>query len=92
MENTINGYDHETLPLALEAVQILAGELPLNLILGELRRVYREAEDGLKAMHRFFSAAGDESFTRTNLDCQQICDTWLRSLDAALYRLETDAG
>lgn len=40
----------------------------------------------LREMHRFSHDAGDES-----LDHQQSCDAWLRSLDAALQRLETDA-
>lgn len=92
METTINGYDHQTLPLALEAVHILAEELPLTVILRELHHVYREAGDGLQELHRFYSDAGDEPSTKTNLDCQQICDTWLRSLDAALYRLEPTPG
>lgn len=70
------GHDDKTLPLALEALHSLAGELPLEVILLELRGVYRAAEE--------------EPLTRTNADYQHICDSWIRSLDAALWRLETD--
>ncbi len=92
MENTINGYDQQTLPLALEAVHILAEELPLAIILGELRRVYRNAGDGLQELHRFYRDAGDEPSRQANLNHQQICAAWLRSLDAALVQMEPAPG
>ena len=77
MEITISGYDHQTLPLALEALHALAAELPLEVILLELRRFYR--------------VLWDDSSTETDSYYHQICDTCLRSLDAALRRMEIDA-
>ena len=72
MDALTYGHDNKTLPLALEALHALAGELPLEVILMELRGVYRAAED------------------EPGPDYQHLCDTWIRSLDAALWRLETD--
>ena len=77
METTFNGYDSQTLPIALEAVHILAEELPLEVILLELRSAYR--------------TVADDPSTQSSPDYRQLCDTWLQSLDAALWRLETDA-
>ena len=76
MDVLINGYNDEALPLAREALQTLAAEMPLEDILLELRRYYR--------------AAWDDPFTRENPDYRQVCDAALRALDAALWRLETD--
>ena len=78
MDALINGYDDQTLPLAQEALHALAAELPLEVILLELRRVYR--------------AVGDDPSTQNSPDYQQICHTYLCCLDAALWKLETDAG
>ena len=70
-------------PLAQEALAALAAELPLEVLLLELRRFYRAAWDG--------------PVTRSSVDCRQVCDTSLaaldtalRALDSALWRLETD--
>lgn len=71
MDATTNGYRNETSPLALEALHAAASELPLEVIL-KLRPVYR--------------AAWEDASLQTNPDYHEICDTWLRSLDTALWR------
>ncbi len=64
----------ETLPLAFAALHDVAEELPLEVILLELRDIYR--------------AQMNEDL---GPDYQQLCDTSLRALDAALWRLETES-
>ncbi len=61
---------------ALDALREAAEELSLETILLQLRELYR--------------AARDDEFTRTSPDYARVCDTSLRALDAALWRLETD--
>jgi hypothetical protein len=65
-----------TTSLAVAVLRDVAAELSLETILSELRDFYR--------------AAQDDEFTRTNPDYARICDTSLRALDAALWRLEAD--
>lgn len=67
----------ETQCLAFAVLRDVAEELSLETVLLELRDFYREARD--------------DEFTRTNADYAHICDTSLRALDAALWRLETDS-
>ena len=78
MDAIINGIDDEAVPLAFSALNAIAAELPLEVILLELRDFYRKAQD--------------DAFTRTCPDYQQICDSALRALDTALWRLETEEG
>ena len=60
---------------AFASLREMAGEISLEDILLELRRFYR--------------ATLDESDGQTCPDYHWICDTSLRALDAALWRLET---
>ncbi len=66
----------ETMSLSFAALHDIAEELPLEVILLELRDFYR--------------AAQDDEFTRTCPEYQCVCDTSLRALDSALWRLESD--
>ena len=77
MDALIHGINDDTLPLAFDALNAIAEELPLEVILLELRDFYR--------------AAQDDEFTRTCPEYKQICDTSLRALDAALWRMETES-
>jgi hypothetical protein len=65
----------DTMALAIEALNDLAEELPLEVILLELRDFYRRAHD--------------DEFTRVCPEYHHICDVSLRALDSALWRLET---
>ena len=73
MDAILTGMD-ETLSLAFAALHDVAEELPLEVILLELRDIYR--------------AHLDEDL---GPDYRQVCDTSLRALDAALWRLETES-
>lgn len=53
----------------------IASDLPLGDILLELREFYRDAQN--------------DDVLRAIPDYQEICDTSLRALDAALHRLES---
>ncbi len=77
MNATIDRTDNKALPVtpvAPEALSAFAGELPLEMILLEMRRFY---------------GAGEDPRASAGLDYQQLCDTWIRSLDTALAGLET---
>ena len=75
MDALINQHDNQMPPLRLEALA-LAGELPLQVLL-KLCPLYR--------------AAGNDTAPDAHPDEHTLGDTWLRSIDAALWRLETDA-
>lgn len=64
------------MPNVFAALHDIAEELPLEVILSELRDFYRTTLE--------------DEFTRTCPEYQVICDTSLRALDAALWRLETE--
>jgi hypothetical protein len=54
----------------------IAEELPLEVILLELRDFYREIRE--------------DEFTKSCAEYRQVCDTSLRGLDAALWKLESE--
>jgi len=68
----------EKLELVLEALYTIAEELPLEVILLELRDFYRTAQD--------------DEFTRATPEYQQICGASLRALDSALWKLESESA
>ena len=76
MNATMDRTDNNALRFAPEALPALAGELPLEMILLEVRRFY---------------GAGDGTRASGGIDYQQLCDTGIRSLDAELGRLKTHA-
>ena len=73
METITNGYDETPSP-ALEALNAVASELPLKVIL-KLRPLYR--------------AVGNDPSVQTNPDYHHISDAWLHCLDTALWRQQT---
>jgi hypothetical protein len=77
MDATINRHDNDALLRALDALHGLATESPREALLRELSR--------------FYHAAREEPFLRTDPACRQACDLWIRYLDAELGRIETRA-
>jgi hypothetical protein len=66
----------ETYCLAFAALRNVAEEMNLETILVELRRFYREALD--------------DPSCRSHPDYARLCESSVRALDAALWRLERD--
>ena len=70
--------EEETITLAFSALGALAREMPLEVILLELRGFYRNRLDG--------------ELCRTCPDYRAHCDRALHALDAALWRLESESA